>query len=200
VPGDLLVIGAGIAAASGEVPPVPALAAIIAVGLIGGVIQYSLIRGAGRRPLLGLLARVGVAEARLETVAGRLRRSGLRGVAVARATPGVRIVAIAASAIAAVPLARFAAGLLVGNGLFVGAHFGAGFLIGPAALDIVAGVGTPLIVGLVVLAAVGAIGWWLIRRRRRATSGAVGDWTDACCPACLALGVIGRVDGPPGLR
>ncbi|MFI5255291.1 MAG: DedA family protein [Candidatus Limnocylindrales bacterium] len=194
VPGDLVVIGAGIAAGRGDLDPIPTLAIIIVAGLIGGVIQFLLVRGVGRRPLLVLLARVGVPAARLEAVAGRLRDRGATGVAIARATPGVRIVAIAASGLADLPLGRFAAGLTVGNGLFVSGHFLLGLIVGPPALALVAGATGPLIVGLLVLGLVGAAGWWLIRRRRGGSSPAIVDWADACCPACLALGAIGRVD------
>jgi membrane protein DedA with SNARE-associated domain len=194
VPGDLLVVGAGVAASQGEVDAWQALVAILAAGLIGGVIQFTLVRGAGRDPLLGILRRVGVSEARLDLVAARLRRQGARGVAVARATPGVRIVAIAAAGLAALPVGGFVAGLALGNTVFVGAHFAAGLLVGPSAVAFVAGAAGPMLVGLAGLAVVGSIGWWLIRRARRGPSTAVGDWADACCPACLALGALGRAD------
>ncbi len=194
IPGDLLVVGAGVAASQGQVDALLALVAILVAGLIGGLIQFSLVRGAGRRPLLRLLRRVGVSEARLEVVAARLRRQGARGVALARATPGVRVVAIAASGLAALPLARFISGLAIGNGVFVGAHFAAGLIVGPSAVVLVAGSAAPILIVLVGLAVAGAAGWWLIRRRRHGSSTAVGDWTDACCPACLALGAMGRAD------
>jgi membrane protein DedA with SNARE-associated domain len=194
VPGDLVVIGAGIAAGRGDLDPLSTLVVILAAGLVGGVIQFLLVRGVGRRPLLAVLARVGVPAARPEAVAGRLRDRGATGVAIARATPGVRIVAIAASGLAALPLARFTAGLVVGNGLFVSGHFVLGLVVGPPAMALVAGGTGPIVVGLVAVGIAGAVGWWLIRRLRGGTSPAVGDWADACCPACLALGAIGRVD------
>ena len=194
VPGDLVVIGAGIAAGRGDLDPLSTLVVILAAGLVGGVIQFLLVRGVGRRPLLAVLARVGVPAARLEAVAARLRDRGATGVAIARATPGVRIVAIAASGLAALPLARFTAGLVVGNGIFVSGHFVLGLVVGPPALALAAGATGPIVVGLVAVGIAGAVGWWLIRRLRGGTSPAVGDWADACCPACLALGAIGRVD------
>jgi membrane protein DedA with SNARE-associated domain len=194
VPGDLVVIGAGIAAGRGDLDPLVALAAILVAGLLGGVVQFLLVRGVGRRPLLAILARVGVPAARLEAVAARLRDRGATGVAIARATPGVRIVAIAASGLAALPLPRFTVGLAVGNGVFVSGHFVLGLLVGPPALALVAGASGPIVIGLVALGVLGAAGWWLIRRRRGGPSPAIGDWADACCPACLALGAIGRVD------
>jgi hypothetical protein len=116
-------------------------------------------------------------------------------------TPGVRIVAIASSALAGVATATFLTGLIVGNGVFLGGHFLLGLAVGEPAIRIVSGAGPALIAAGVGLAVLGAIGWWLIARRRsqlRAGAGADSasealvplDWTDACCPACLALAVI----------
>ena len=107
-------------------------------------------------------------------------------------TPGVRIVAIASSAIAEVSLRSFLIGLLIGNGVFLTGHFVLGLFLGEPAVRLVAGV---------ALAAIGAAGWLLIGRRRSRASAARAepspassetalDWTDACCPACLALAVL----------
>jgi membrane protein DedA with SNARE-associated domain len=201
VPGDLVVIGAGVAAATGLVDPVVGLAAIVAATVAGGACQFLLVRGAARRPLLRLLGRLGLAESRIDALAGRLRGRGATGVAVARATPGVRVVAVAASALAGLPFLPFLAGLGVGNGVFVGAHFGLGFLVGEPALRLASGLVGPLAIAAVGLGLVGGIGWWLLSRRRagraeaEATPGgnaAVLAWTDACCPACLALAAIRR--------
>lgn len=207
VPGDLLVIGAGIAAAgSGATAPFQ-LGAILVAGFAGGSIQFLLVRGAFRRPLLALLARLGVPRERLDTLAAWLQRAGMRGVAVARATPGVRIGATAASGLAALAYPAFFAGLVIGNTVFVGAHFALGYVLGPPALDLLArvgGVGLAL-VALALFAVVGALGWrWLRARRagaRRTASadeaaGATSDipsagaWLDAACPACLAVSAV----------
>jgi hypothetical protein len=106
-------------------------------------------------------------------------------------TPGVRIVAIAAAALAAIPFARFAAGLAGGNTVFTGGHFLLGLAFGAAATSVAAGV-PPVVLGLVLLAVIGFLGWRLIARRRGrvaavASADAASDWSDACCPACLAL-------------
>ena len=114
VPGDLLVLGAGIAAAgagiaagAGATIPAPILlAAILAAGFVGGSVQFALVRGAFRDPLLRLLTRFGVPRDRLDGLAGWLRQRGAVGVAVARATPGVRVGAAAASGLAALPFGR----------------------------------------------------------------------------------------------
>jgi len=196
VPGDLVVVGAGIAAANGDLDPLSTLAAILVAGLVGGTAQYLLVRGAGRRPVLALLARFGVPAARLEAVSVRLRHRGATGVAVARATPGVRIVAIAAAGLATIRVDRFLVGLAAGNGVFVSGHFLAGMLVGPPALAALSGLAAPVIAIVAALATLGAAGWWVVRRRRRGASSAVGDWTDAACPACLLLGAVARADAP----
>jgi membrane protein DedA with SNARE-associated domain len=211
VPGDLLVIGAGIAAAGlGAAAPIE-LVAILLAGYAGGSVQFFVVRGALRERFLRALARLGIPPARLETLAAWLRRRGAPGVAVARATPGVRIGAIAASGIAGLPFrAAFLPGLVVGNGLFVGGHFALGYIAGPPALALLSSAGPVALAGgavLVLLAAVGALGWRLVRRRAAGPGGApadtaplavlpgYGSWAEAACPACLALTLVaGRSD------
>ena len=204
VPGDLLVIGAGAAAGHGGLPIPAIVLALVAATVVGGAVQFALIRGRARTAILGLLRRVGLPAATIDRGAIRFRTGGARTVAVARMTPGVRIVAIASSAIAGVELRPFLAGLVVGNGIFLTAHFVLGVLVGQSAVQVVAGAGTGLIAAGLAFAASGAGGWWLIARRRsrdRAVAARADgpeligpatalEWTDACCPACLALAVV----------
>ncbi len=192
VPGDLIVIGAGVAAARGELDTPTALLAIILASIAGGLVQYGLLRSVARPAMLRLLARFGSAE-RVERQTERLRRGGARSVAVARSTPGVRIVAIGASALAGVPAGAFVAGLSIGNALFIAAHFGLGYVVGEPILAAAGALLGPLTLAGIGLAIVGAVGWVVIRRR----SDGGGDdlatvvaWTDACCPACLTLAVV----------
>jgi membrane protein DedA with SNARE-associated domain len=143
--------------------------------------------------VLGLSRRVGLGEERIGRQATRLRGGGARAVAVSRMTPGLRIVAIAAAAFAALPFARFVAGLAVGNGVFVGGHFVAGFALGPAAAVMVsvAGIGVAVVVAIGIA---GLVAWRLVRSRRTVGGPAeprdgVAEWTDASCPACLVVAV-----------
>ncbi len=195
VPGDLVVIGAGVAAGRGDLDPPIALVLLIAASLVGGVIQYGLLRSVASPALLRLLSRLG-SEEQIERQTERLRRRGAQSVAVARITPGIRIVAIAASAIARIPAPAFVAGLAVGNGVFIGAHFALGYLVGEPVLTLVGGALRPLAIAGVALAAIGVVGWVLIARRRaRLHEGSlpsIGAWADACCPACLAAAVMAR--------
>lgn len=193
VPGDLVVIGAGVAAGRGDLDPGLALVAIVIASIVGGIVQYGLLRSVARPALLRLLRRLGSGE-RIDRQTERLRRGGARSVAVARSTPGVRIVAIAASALAGIPAAAFVIGLAVGNALFISAHFALGYFVGEPVVAAVSGVLAPLAIVAVGLAVIGGVGWYLLGRvRGRQTSTpleTVTAWTDACCPACLALGLV----------
>jgi len=202
VPGDLLVIGAGVAATRGGLPAAAIVMVLVAATVVGGLVQFTLLRGRARTTVLRLLGRIGVGASTIERGAGRLRRGGAATVAIARMTPGVRIVAIASSAVAGVGSATFLAGLIVGNGVFLTGHFLLGLAIGRPAIALVAGAGPLLVAGGVALAGAGALGWWLVTRMRarprtRHQAGASGDqaaadWSDACCPACLVLAAVDR--------
>lgn len=195
VPGDLVVIGAGAAAGRGDLDPAVALIAIVVASIVGGIVQYGLLRSVARPALLRVLARFGSAD-RVDRQTERLRRGGARSVAVARSTPGVRIVVIAASALAGIPALAFVLGLAIGNALFISAHFALGYLVGEPVVALVGGALGPLAIAAVGLAVVGAIGWFVLNRLRgrQATSplAAAAAWADACCPACLTLAVIDR--------
>jgi membrane-associated protein len=195
VPGDLVVIGAGVAASRGDLDPVVALIGLVLASLVGGALQFSLLRSVARPALLRLLGRLAPAD-RIERHTERFRRSGARSVAAARMTPGVRIVAIAASALAGIPALAFVVGLAVGNAVFIAAHFGLGYVVGEPVVSLLGGALGPIAVAGVGLAAVGLAGWLLIARRRpRPTQGilpAASAWADACCPACLAAAVAAR--------
>lgn len=217
VPGDLLVVGAGVST-SGRPEGLAWLAAILLAGYLGGCVQFLLMRGPMRRPILRFLARVGLDERRLNGLAAPLSRQGVRGVAIARATPGVRVPVIAASALSALPFGVFAQGLIAGNTVFVTGHFALGFLVGAPATRIAGVVTSPAVVAVLVgvLAVVGAVGWVALRRRRSAAelvpagnaalagerAGRVGGtafvaWADAACPICLSMALAdGRVNQP----
>lgn len=193
VPGDLVVIGAGVAAGRGDLDPRVTLIAIVLASIVGGIVQYGLLRSVARPALLRLLGRLGSAE-RIDRQTERLRRGGARSVAVARSTPGVRIVAIAASALAGVPAIAFVTGLAVGNAFFIAAHFGLGYIVGEPVVALVGGALGPLAIAAVALAAIGAAGWFALSRIRGGRPASVLPtvvaWTDACCPACLAAGAL----------
>jgi membrane-associated protein len=216
VPGDLVVIGAGVAASRGDLDPLVALIALIVASIAGGTVQFGLLRSVARPAMLRLLARVGAAE-RVDRQAGRLREAGAGRIAAARMTPGVRVVTIAAGAIAGAPRGAFIAGLAVGNAVFISAHFGLGYVLGEPVVRVVGAALAPIAAIGLALAVVGLGGWLAIRARRsRANGTSTGDdrtraepvatdgrrafasWADACCPACLVLGAVGQPQAAEG--
>jgi hypothetical protein len=122
--------------------------------------------------LLALLARLGVPRARLDGLAAVLKAGGPRAIAVARATPGLRVGSIAAGGIADLPLSTFLPGFLIGNTVFVGGHFALGFVVGKPALGIAADLGKPVVMAaiLVAFSLAGAVAWFVIRRRTGAAA------------------------------
>ena len=189
VPGDLLIIGAG-AYLAGDLPAAGlALTAILVAGFIGASLQFFLFRTTLRRPMLAALQRLGIGAARLEGLSDRFRKAGMKAVALTRMTPGVRIAVVPAAALAAIPYAVFIAGVVVGNGVFVSAHFMAGFLFGAYAREVIQRVSDPKVVILIVLVVL-AIGGLIALRRRRAPAKPADTyecWADCSCPACVTV-------------
>ena len=189
VPGDLLIVGAG-AYVAGDLPAAgAALALILLAGYIGASVQFFLFGTALRRPLVAALERLGISEARLQSLSDRFRAAGTRAIAVTRMTPGLRIAVIPAAALAAIPYAVFFPGIVVGNGVFVTAHFGAGFLLGAYARELIQRLSDPLVVVVIVLA-VFALGGLLALRMRSVRSVPTDTyecWADCSCPACVAV-------------
>jgi hypothetical protein len=62
-----------------------------------------------------------------------------------------------------------------------------GYAFGASAREVIDRAKGPAVVAIVALLAVGAV-VWLLRRGRR---GGVQAWSEACCPACLAIGALG---------
>ena len=89
----------------------------------------------------------------------------------------------------------FGPGLVTGNTVFVSAHFALGFLVGLPAVALVQSAAPVLAIGaLVLFAALGAVGWLVVRRRRRiapqARDADYAAWADASCPACVGIALL----------
>jgi membrane protein DedA with SNARE-associated domain len=202
VPGDLLMVVAGARAASGTLPLWGVLLAALIAGTIGAFIQYLLARGPGRGAIYRFGKYVGLTPARLDKATDSIKGRGWVAVALGRALPGLRIGAVAACGLAALPMATFTGGLIAGTILFVGFHTLLGYVAGPGVGAVLNNLNVPAWALLLLLVAVGLGGWLYIKvRASRAgadrEAAAVFDWADACCPVCLAAGrlVEGRRSG-----
>ncbi len=201
IPADVIMLAAAGRAASGKLNVVGAFAALLVALSVGGVIQFALVRGVGRGLLLRYGRFLGITEARLDTVARRLEKSGVIGIGLAILTPGIRSVTIPACGIAGIALPRFVVGLVLGSGAFLALHFALGLLggslLGQVAISLPSGVVIGMLIGLLAL---GFGVWYLIHRRQRphesaraVFAAAAGAWHEATCPVCLALGAVDRL-------
>lgn len=194
IPSDVIILATAVRAAQGKLILWQAFLAILLALVLGGIIQFALVRGPGRSLFYRFGRYIGLTSARLDAAAAKIKKGGILGLSVAILVPGVRSAAIAASGLSNFPLRTFVPGIVLGSALFLCMHFFLGFLGG--SVLVMAGHAllspTLLIVMLVLLVMV--YGFWVmaVRRqkaaRRQVVSGApVEVWHEGICPVCLAL-------------
>jgi membrane protein DedA with SNARE-associated domain len=200
IPADLIMLAAAGRAAQGKLVLWQTFVAILLALLIGGVIQFLLVKGPARRVLYRVGPYLGMTPARLDKVAERMQKGGVMGVSVAILTPGIRSVTIAACGLAGLPVRVFTPGLLLGSAAFLTLHFALGYL-GGSLLNTSA---APVLVILVLLLIIGFVGWVIIRKRQHPQASttqvveeAFGAWHEAACPACLVLGAASKLNIQP---
>jgi membrane protein DedA with SNARE-associated domain len=186
VPSDLLMVGAGVQIAVGAYSAIDLFGALAAAVFIGSSIQFSLARSAGRAIVYRLAAIVGIGAERLDRAVARLAAGGSRAIFVGLNIPGARAAVIPAAGLARIRYLRFTAAAIAGSLVFYGWHVALGYLVGPAAGVLLERYSLGLLFVLALLAAAGLAVWFWLRRR----TSAVREWTDAACPACLAITAI----------
>jgi membrane protein DedA with SNARE-associated domain len=201
IPADALMLATSARAAQGKLLVSQAFIVLLIALVVGGVIQYALVRGPGRSILNRYGRYVGLTPERIEAASKRLQKGGFVAIGLAILTPGVRSVAVTACGLAGIPLRQFVAGLALGSAFFLSLHFFLGYAIGTFLGTIGQVIPIPvLLVVLIALVIAGLGAWYFIRRRQlpQATSNeimaeAVGAWHEATCPVCLALGAAERL-------
>lgn len=201
IPADAIMLATSARAAEGKIVLTQAFIALLVALVVGGVVQFLLVRGPARSVLYRYGRFLGMTPARLDTAAGKIQKGGVLTIGLAILTPGLRSVAVGACGLAGVPLRTFTAGLLIGSALFLGLHFFLGYVGGTLLAALPDTVSLPAVLAaVVVLLATGLLVWFLIRRRqlpntpnREILAEAVGAWHEATCPVCLALGAADRL-------
>jgi len=190
IPGDLLMLLVGERAAAGAFPLWAAAAGLELVAIVGTSALFFGVRGPAGALVARLGPRVGLTEARLSRASDLLQRRGSPALVVGRTTPGLRTVTVLAAASSKLPARRCLPLLVAGSTIFLQAHLLLGYLLGPLADAVLARAGLVLVGALVLLLAAGLAIW--LRRRGR---GGVEAWTEAGCPACLAVALLERRTG-----
>ncbi len=188
IPSDLLMIAAGIQIATAAYP-LPALVGALALAvLIGGSIQFLLARSVGRAIVYRIALALGIPAERLDRAVERLRSGGARAVFIGLNIPAARAAVIPAAGLARLRFLPFTVATLLGSLAFYGWHIALGYLVGPAAITLLERYTGPAL-GLLLLLALAGLMVWAAMRRGAATGerDAARSWTEAACPACLAV-------------
>src|SRR3954452_13465398 len=123
IPGDVIMLAAAARAAEGKLSVWEAFLTILVAVVVGGSIQFALVRGFGRGALYRFGRYFGLTPTRLDAAAVRVERSGPIGISVAVFTPGVRTATVVACGLVGLPLRVFLPGLILGETAFVAVHF-----------------------------------------------------------------------------
>ena len=185
VPSDLVILVLGERTSAGHFPLLLVAVALELVAAVGTAALFFLVRGPGRAVLGRIGPRLGLTDARLARASSFLDRRGRGALLLGRATPGLRTVTVAAAASSQVDPARALPPLILGSSVFVQLHLALGYVFGPLARAAIHRATGPAVLVLVALALAGVV-VWLRRRGERAGTQAASE---ACCPACLALGL-----------
>ncbi len=154
IPGDLMMLLAGIRIAQGK----DALWVVLLVEELSTLLGASLLFAASRRFGRSLVLRYGwmlhLGPETLGKVEQRVHRHGSWAIVVARLVPGLRIVTVIAAGVLGVPFRTFVPALALGGFVYVLAYTLIGMFLGPTVLAFVEGMGLPVsaLLSLVVLA------------------------------------------------
>lgn len=199
VPADVIILVAAARAADGKFVLWQAFLVILFAVILGGLIQFMLVRGPGRNLLYRFGRYIGLTTARLDAASVKIKKGGVFVLSVAILVPGVRGAAIAASGLADFRLRTFVPGLVIGSTLFLTLHFLLGYLGGSLFLVMAHLLPSTfvIIVALILLVLVYLLWVAAVRRQKAARrrdqeigeeiGAALEVWHEGICPLCLAL-------------
>jgi len=196
LPADLVMFTVGERVGAGRIPLWLAVAGFEAVAIAGTAALFLACRGPAQRLIARFGARIGLTKARLDRATALAESRGRPGLAVGRATPGLRTLTVIAAAVSGLSARRALPALVLGSSVFLQVHLVLGLLLGPLADRAFNQAKGPALVVAAVLVT-GIVAFWLIRRRRRGASAA---WTEASCPVCVGVTLLAdRIPALAGL-
>jgi membrane protein DedA with SNARE-associated domain len=185
LPADLVMFTVGERVAAGRFPLWLAVASFEVIAVAGTTALFLACRGPAHRVIVRYGPRLGLTEARVRRAAGFAETRGRAGLALGRATPGLRTLTVIAAGVSGLSWRRTLPALILGSSVFLQLHLVLGLLLGPLADRAFNQAKGPALAAVAALAA-GALVFWRTRRRRRAPAA----WTEAACPACIGLRVL----------
>jgi len=195
IPADVIILATAVRAADGKFVLWQAFLAILLAVILGGLLQFMLVRGPGRNLLYRFGRYIGLTTARLDAASVKIKKGGILSLSVAILVPGVRGAAIAASGLANFRLATFLPGLVIGSTLFLTLHFFLGYLGGSLFQVTAHLLSSTFVIIVVAILLVLVYLLWVVAVRRQKTArrrdqekeAALEVWHEGICPVCLAL-------------
>ncbi len=183
LPADLVMFTVGERVGAGKIPLWLAVTGFEVVAVAGTAALFLACRGPAQRLIARFGPRIGLTRARLGRATAVAENRGRAGLAVGRATPGLRTLTVIAAAVSGLSARRALPALILGSSVFLQVHLALGLLLGPLADRAFNQAKGPAIAVTAALVA-GTVAFWLFRRRRRGASAA---WTEASCPVCVGV-------------
>jgi membrane protein DedA with SNARE-associated domain len=184
LPADLVMFTVGARVAAGRFPLWLAVADFEVIAVVGTTALFMACRGPAHRVIARYGPRVGLTGARVRRAAAFAETRGRPGLAVGRATPGLRTLTVVAAGVSGLSGRRALPALILGSSVFLQVHLVLGLLLGLLAVRAFDQAKGPALAAAAVLVA-GAVIFWRVRRRdgsRRCarTGPAVGTNRRAC--------------------
>jgi membrane protein DedA with SNARE-associated domain len=197
IPGDFIMILAGVKAAQGHLNLVEVLLVMELATVMGASLLYWLSTRAGRHVVYRLGRYVGLTPARLDQAAAELHRRGAVAIFLGRLTPGLRMATPIAAGIFGFPFRRYLLPMALGAFLYILAYTLLGYVFGPRVVDWLEGIELPLSL-MISTAMLAGLAFWTTRvsryttpaqcpeRRERAWAGAVAGFIATLMSVLLA--------------
>jgi membrane protein DedA with SNARE-associated domain len=192
LPADLVMFTVGERVAAGRFPLWLAVGGFEVIAAVGTTALFVACRGPAHRVIARYGPRLALTEARVGRAATFAETRGRVGLAIGRATPGLRTLTVIAAGVSGLSSRRALPALILGSSVFLQIHLVLGLLLGPLADRAFNQAKGPALAALALLAA-GALVFWRARRRNRVPA----EWMEAACPVCLGVRVL--AERAPGL-
>jgi membrane protein DedA with SNARE-associated domain len=187
IPTDILLLVVGERAAAGAFPVWAAVIGFEVVAIVSTSVLFLALRGPANVVIARVGPRIGLTPSRMGWATSLLERRGRGFLAVGRTTPGLRTITVFTAATARLRAAYALPAMVIGSSVFLQGHLALGFLLGPLADKVLDKAKLPVLAGIVVLLLLGLVVWFA---RRGRDGGGVQAWTEASCPACLAVALL----------